>query len=256
MITMEGLEEYTAEEMEDWKKFIQNMTYEEIFRFFNISPEDLEVDKDRWVRTTLISSFYALIVLISFFGNLLVVFVCLKNMTKTNALILSLSTSDLLMTCFNIPFNVVRLLKEEWPFGRFLCISVPFVQVMVVYVSSFTMAVIAVHRWRCVTSLPNNSASNMKPIIITIVLTWVLSAAMAYPPSLYNDIVTMTTYRVFVRCRPTYPKESDIPFILSLEIFLTQYLIPLSLSIIMYIKIGKVISRQGKIINLRGLSPF
>ena len=247
-------EELTEEEMEEFHRLIANLTYKEILILFDIKPEDLD-DPRKWIKNTFVSSIYALIVLVSFFGNLLVVFVCLKNLTKTNALILSLSTSDLLMTVFNIPFNVVRLLKEDWPFGRTMCIAVPFVQVMVVYVSSFTMAVIAFYRWRCVISLPNVSYPSMRPIIVTIVIIWVMSALMAIPPSLYNDQVTMKTYREFIRCRPTYPKESkyNIPYLLSLEIFVTQYAIPLSLSIIMYIKIGKVIARQGKIINLRGL---
>ena len=40
---------------------------------------------------------YGLIIILSFFGNLLVCRVCLRNMTKTNALILSLAISDLTM---------------------------------------------------------------------------------------------------------------------------------------------------------------
>lgn len=114
------------EEIQEIHRLLENMTYEELIELLNTRKGD---DNSKILQNYLISGLYALIVLVSFFGNLLVVFVCLKNITKTNALILSLSTSDLLMTVFNIPFNVVRLLKEDWPFGRFMCISVPFVQV-------------------------------------------------------------------------------------------------------------------------------
>jgi hypothetical protein len=76
---------------------------------------------------------------------------------------------------------------------------------------------------------------------------------MAIPTALFNEVVILQTYK-FVRCKAVYPEsEFNISLIISIEIFLTQYLIPLSLSIFMYIKIGKVISRQGKIINMRGL---
>ncbi len=212
------------------------------------------IRSQKWFRDAFIISAYALIVIISFLGNLLVCRVCLQNMTKTNTLILSLSSSDLLMTVFNIPFNVVRLLKEEWPFGQLLCFSVPFVQVMVVYVSSFTMAVIAYYRWRSVSSL-NTSSTSFRSILTAIVITWCLSAMMAIPTSFFNEVVTMfASYKPVVRCRVVYPEsELNISLIISLEVFITQYFIPLSLSIYLYIKIGKIISKQGKIINLRGL---
>jgi hypothetical protein len=236
-----GIESFLAElKIEDFMSLIKNQSNE------SNRSQNL-------IRNIFITSAYALIIIISFFGNLLVCRVCVQNLTKTNALILSLSSSDLLMTVFNIPFKVVRLLKEEWPFGQFICVSVPFLQVMVVYVSSFTMALIAYYRWKNVSSL-NTSSTSLRSIIICIVITWCLSAIMAIPTALFNKIVTRNMYKKYVRCRVVYPKsEFNIPLIISIEVFLTQYLIPLSLAIYLYIKIGKVISKQGIIMNLRGL---
>jgi len=237
----------------DFEALLANLTVEQLIDLFNLRPEE-SIEFEKLIHNMLITCLYGLIVLISFFGNLLVMTVCLQNISKTNILILSLSTSDLLMTVFNIPFNVVRLLSEEWPFGQLLCFLVPFIQVMVVYVSSFTMTVIAFYRYRISnSSLPNNSFS-FRSIIITIVVTWGLSALLAIPTSFYNEIVTIYTYKSFVRCRVVYPEsELNISLIISIEIFLSQYLIPLSISIFMYFKIGKVISRQAKMISLRGL---
>jgi hypothetical protein len=229
-----------------------NQTIEELIDLINYKSNE-SIRSQKWFRNAFIISAYALIVIISFLGNLLVCRVCLQNMTKTNTLILSLSSSDLLMTVFNIPFNVVRLLKDEWPFGQLLCFSVPFVQTMVVYVSSFTMAVIAYYRWKSVSSL-NISSTSFRSILTAIMITWCLSAMMAIPTSFFNEIVTMFSYNPVVRCRAVYPKsELNISLIISLEVLITQYFIPLSLSIYLYIKIGKIISKQGKIINLRGL---
>lgn len=76
---------------------------------------------------------YFIIIIISFFGNLLVCRICLKKYTKTNSLILSLSISDLLMTVFNIPFNFFRIANFSWPFGQPMCFIVNFVQYLVVY---------------------------------------------------------------------------------------------------------------------------
>ncbi|CAG2175795.1 unnamed protein product [Oppiella nova] len=70
------------------------------------------------------------------------------------------------------------------------------------------MAVIAIHRWRSVTSRMTISSCSKRSLWITIISTWVLSALMAIPLSMYNQ---------------------------------TQE----------YGKIAIVISRQGKIANLR-----
>jgi hypothetical protein len=52
------------------------------------------------------------------------------------------------MAILNIPFSAARVILTEWPFGQFLCHVVPFVQVTSVYVTSITMAVIALDRYQ------------------------------------------------------------------------------------------------------------
>jgi hypothetical protein len=237
----------------DLDSLLTNLTLKEIMDLIDYIPEEVLRSQNKF-RNTVVISAYALIAIVSFIGNLLVCRVCLQNMTKTNSLILSLSSSDLLMTIFNIPFNIVRILNSEWPFGQLLCFSVPFVQVMVVYVSSITMAAIALHRWKCVSTLTTTPTSN-RAIVITIVITWCLSALMAFPTAIFNRIyTTMYLYKPVIRCQVIYPESRfDLRLIITLEAFLTQYIIPLSVSIYMYFKIGKVISSQGKIINIRGL---
>ncbi len=231
---------------------LANLTYKDLMDLMDFIDEEL-MRSQNMIRNIVVISAYALIAIISFIGNVLVCGVCLQNLTKTNSLILSLSSSDLLMTIFNIPFNVVRILSTEWPFGQLLCFLVPFVQVMVVYVSSFTMAVIALHRWKCVSSL-NTTSTSIRTIVMTIIITWCLSALMAFPTAILNKVDTIDPYKPVIRCRVNYPKSKlDIRLIITLEVFLTQYLIPLSFSIYVYLKMGKVISRQGKIINIRGL---
>lgn len=86
----------------------------------------------RTTRNLLIIAFYSSIVLVSLFGNLLVCYVILKRKRmriSTNLLMTNLAVSDLLMTVINIPFNIARILLNEWPFGSALCVFVPLVQV-------------------------------------------------------------------------------------------------------------------------------
>ncbi|KAH7639816.1 hypothetical protein HUG17_3849 [Dermatophagoides farinae] len=90
---------------------------------------------------------YLCIIILSFFGNLLVCKICWQKLTKTNTLIISMAISDLLMTIFNIPFNFFRIVNFSWPFGQIVCFVVNFVQHCAVYISTYTMAIIALQRY-------------------------------------------------------------------------------------------------------------
>lgn len=103
---------------------------------------------------------YSLIVIVSLSGNLLVckvIYELKESRTTTNILIGNLAISDLLMTCLNIPFNIARVVLDNWPFGETLCVLVPFVQSTSAHCSSITMMVIAVERYR---SLIHNTHVN------------------------------------------------------------------------------------------------
>lgn len=210
------------------------------------------ISAEELFRNVLIICCYSLIVIVSLCGNLLVVKVIAfgkrKMCTTTNILIASLAFSDIVMTAFNIPFNVARLLLESWPFGSFLCVSVPFVQVTCVYVSTFTMAVIAFHRWWSVSRTITSKSLTLLQLSIIIGSVWVLAALFSIPHSVFNKIIIIPTIKDLVRCHVVHPDiDFDFPPWLSVEAFTTQYLIPLSITIWLYIKIGYIVSKQGTI---------
>jgi hypothetical protein len=103
---------------------------------------------------------------------------------------------------------------------------------MAVYVSSFTMAAIAIHRWRSVTSTVAANTCSKSRLWTTILTTWALSALMAIPLSMFNRTREVKfTYKTVIRCRVAYPPSNiNIPLFLTIECFLTQYVIPLSLA--------------------------
>jgi hypothetical protein len=99
------------------------------------------------------------------------------------------------MTCLNIPFSVSRVLLDHWPFGQFLCSLVPFVQVMSVYVSSLTMAAIAVDRYRVILTPLKRRLRPPHGLIIMAIL-WILASMAALPYALYSEVVPIFTYRL------------------------------------------------------------
>jgi hypothetical protein len=133
---------------------------------------------------------YVLIGCVSIIGNLLVVQVCVYSLVKnahsagleyskivfsliklvirsrrlhtlTHSLLANLAVADLCMATLNIPFSAARVILSEWPFGSVLCHAVPFVQVTSVYVTSITMAVIAIDRYAVINNMTRKTTISL-----------------------------------------------------------------------------------------------
>ncbi|CAL1271635.1 unnamed protein product [Larinioides sclopetarius] len=196
-------------------------------------------------RDVLIMISYFAIIVVSTFGNLLVCSIVVRNTSlrgATYVFIANLAASNLLMTVLNIPFNVVELLLNDWPFGNFMCSLVPLMRMIFVYVSTFTMSCIAVDRYRIIKKplRPKMSTTQAIKIIICI---WISAAVLSLPYAIFSEVDSIFTYRPLTRCRTIYP-ENTRPWI-RLTTFVTQYVLPLSVIGILYcLIVAKVRSRS------------
>ena len=221
----------------------------------SLSDDSPESSHDIRLRNVLIVITYSVIMFVSLTGNCLVLQVVYSNRkmrTTTNLLIVSLTVSDLLTTLLNIPFNCARILLQDWPFSASLCLLFPMIQVTCVYVSTLTMAVIGVHRYYSVIRRGANDSTRYLSsckLVSIIVLTWVASVILSLPHSIFNRVVNKYYRNVYsVRCIAEYPDIGiNFPLWLSVEVILTQYLIPLSITCCLYVKIAVIISKQGKL---------
>ena len=87
--------------------------------------------RQKMIKNSIIIIFYSIIFIISLFGNCLVCYIIFSTRqmrTVTNFYIANLTISDIMMTLINIPFNVMRFVLDDWPFGQLLCKCVPFIQ--------------------------------------------------------------------------------------------------------------------------------
>lgn len=196
-------------------------------------------EEDMFYKNLFIIICYSLIIFVSLCGNALVLRVIAsrkKIQTTTNILIASLAISDVLTTTLNIPFNVTRFIAYNYPFGAVVCKLVPFIQVCCVYVSTLTMGVIAIHRHLTLTGAHSGSASatggvrggatsNHRRLWAILAIVWIIAGLLAVPHSMFNEIKE-AEYKneTLIRCRAEYPKIPNLPFWLSVEAFLTQYL--------------------------------
>jgi hypothetical protein len=105
----------------DWQNF---------FNEYNLQNNPMYW-RQKMIKNSIIIICYSIIFIISLFGNCLVCHVILSTRqmrTVTNFYIANLTISDIMMTLVNIPFNVMRFLLDDWPFGELLCKCVPFIQ--------------------------------------------------------------------------------------------------------------------------------
>lgn len=236
---------------------------------------DLSYHRSVGLKTAIIATAYALVMAISLFGNLLVCYVVFRHRrlqrSITYTFLVNVALSDLLMTCLNIPFSVSRVLLDHWPFGQFLCSLVPFIQVMSVYVSSLTMAAIAVDRYRVILTPLKRRLRPPHGLVIMAIL-WILASMAALPYALYSEVVPIFTYRYtktnnpkgitvslteksiwmltkmmttttrpLRRCQARFPTPAlEFRRYLTLITFATQYVIPLGISGLAY---GAIVRR-------------
>lgn len=152
---------------------------------------------------------------------------------------------------FNIPFNVVRILPISWPFGDLVCVLVPLIQTSCVYVSTFTMTLIALHRfWTIRQRRTSVSKTSDVKVALTILTIWLIALTLSLPHAAFNRVKEKRfNGRVLNRCMVNFPKvEFNFQLLLTVEVLITQYLLPLSITLVVYVKIARVIARQGQLI--------
>lgn len=101
------------------------------------------------------------------------------------------------------------------------------------------------------TSLISTYTSKTK-LSITIIAIWILSIFLALPHSIFNRVITgWYNYGTLhaSRCRAVYPAKVEryMPLILSVSVTLTQFLIPLSITGVLYVRVARIIQNQGRL---------
>ena len=208
------------------------------------------------VKNLFIIFFYSLIFIVSLIGNSLVCCVIFSNrkmLKLINILVANLAFSDLLMTIIN-PFNIIKCFINNWPFGLLMCKLFPFIQVTSIYVSTFTMTIIALNRYQALkSSFKNriNIQSNKWHSLLIIISIWFLSMLLSSPFVIYNQVIeVIDNFQLTNQCQIINLEPNSRKLILSI-LFLAQFIIPLGITAIVYLLIGfqiwKRISTQEQI---------
>ncbi|KZC10314.1 Tachykinin-like peptides receptor 99D [Dufourea novaeangliae] len=160
----------------------------------------------------------------------------------TNFFIANLALADIVIGLFAIPFQFQAALLQRWDLPYFMCAFCPFIQILSVNVSIFTLTAIAIDRHRAILKPFSAKPSKLtaKMIIIGI---WLVAGSLATPMAIARRVqmvreygyVNPVHYRPF--CRNVNLSETLMFIYKGLLVFL-QYLTPLSIISCMYARIA------------------
>jgi len=145
----------------------------------------------------------------------------------------------------------VRTLLDNWPFGDILCKLLPFATSVSVYVSVFSMTVIAWDRYNVLMRPLKQRTDKVKvPKPAMLAIIWFFACVLSIPNGIFNRVVDATIdnfeFIRISRCRTEYSEDWRVFFIKSTTSLtvMGQYLIPLTVVATCYTMIGlKILKR-------------
>ena len=124
------------------------------------------------------TTIFALVMIISFLGNLLVCYAVYRNprlRNPSNYYIISLALTDILQASFPMPFSVAYFATGEWSFGTAVCAFIAILKLSLTKVSAFTMTLMALSRYyKVVKSNKYQAVFKPRNIVATALLAWII----------------------------------------------------------------------------------
>ena len=162
-----------------------------------MSSQNNEIDpeskwEERHIATVVTeTTILALVMIISFLGNLLVCYAVYRNprlRNPSNYYIISLALTDMLQASCCMPFSVAFLATGKRSFGTAACAFNSVLKLSLTRVSTFNMALMALNRYYKVVK-PNKYQTIFKPrnIVTTTLLAWIIPMAFVTPSVLVSD---------------------------------------------------------------------
>ncbi|KAL5286652.1 CCKAR.2 family protein [Megaselia abdita] len=188
--------------------------------------------------------FYMVILMLSIFGNLLVITTLVQNRrmrTITNVFLLNLAFSDILLGVLCVPFTLVGTILRDFIFGEALCKLIPFLQATSVAVSSWTLVAISLERYYAICHpLTSRTWQTLKHSYKIIAFIWIGGTICMAPIIVYSQL--QTTKYGGRKCREFWPAQHVVyERIYNIFLDLVLFMLPLIILCFAYSSIIKTL---------------
>ena len=146
-----------------------------------------ELQERKTVTVVCETAIFALVMVLSLVGNLMVCYVVRRQprlRRPNNYFIISLALTDISQALFTMPLSVVLLATGKWPFGTFLGRFAAISMLSLTYISTFTMALMALNRYYKIVKPAKYQTLFTKKFIIS-------SASAVWAVVIVNAVVSM-----------------------------------------------------------------
>ncbi|CAF0726103.1 unnamed protein product [Adineta ricciae] len=195
----------------------------------------------------LLSFAYGIISLLAVLGNTCIIYIVLRNRrmrSVTNYFICNLALSDCLVACFAVPFQFQAAVLQKWVLPKFLCKLAPFVQILSVDVSIYTLVVVSLDRYHVMLHPLKPKLSTRSAFIIFIII-WLIALGSSIPSLIFYNVYFIDNFGY--QCLP-YPYEVqqdnstrnsyEIQRIYIVYNIYSQYVIPFIIISVAYFRIA------------------
>ncbi|GFY71578.1 RYamide receptor [Trichonephila inaurata madagascariensis] len=209
----------------------------------NTTYEATDLYEVPMVLVIILSCCYGTISLVAVVGNLcvlLIVAVSRRMRSVTNYFIANLAVADIVIGLFAIPFQFQAALLQKWVLPPFMCAFCPFIQVMSVNVSIFSLAAIALERYRAVMH-PIKAKTAQGSAKWIIVFIWIFGALFGVPYAMALRVTMVFDPDTGGLTKP-FCQNTGIPVdiwkVYNYILVSFQYMVPLCLISMVYVNIG------------------
>ncbi|CAF0885551.1 unnamed protein product [Adineta steineri] len=198
----------------------------------------------------LLSFAYGIISLLAVIGNSSIIYIVIRNRrmhSVTNYFICNLALSDCLVACFAVPFQFQAAALQKWILPHFLCKLAPFVQILSVDVSIYTLVAVSLDRYHVMLHPLKPKLSTKSAFLIFIVI-WLIAFGSSTPSLFFYNVYLVDDYGY--QCLPyIYENQShnnsttkttsyDIHKVYIVYNIYSQYVIPFIIISCAYFRIG------------------
>uniref|UniRef100_A0A6P6XWW9 Allatostatin-A receptor-like n=1 Tax=Dermatophagoides pteronyssinus TaxID=6956 RepID=A0A6P6XWW9_DERPT len=161
---------------------------------------------DRSTRTILVILYSATSVL-AFVGNILVIIVEIfgrRSAASLRKFLINLAISDILFGVFAVPFTYTDFMFGRWIFLPWLCPWAQFIQILSIFITSFTLTVISIERYYAVKfPLSNQNKWLMAKSQYILIIGWLLGIIWASIPNTKIEQFVWDN-QTYQDCRPDH----------------------------------------------------